>query len=204
MKKIGHGKIPLTDYHMVGSHPLSLRVDIYLDKKGEIKLFYAPTSESNFIVTDFTFQKIGCLCWDCEWGCCLSITVKNCEECEEKGESVINYDDVDPKEICSEFTPKKDSNEGRNITMNKLKIWQERQKRMDEWFIKPENEGATMEECPLISGYKYLGGDRVYNITKFKCTWVETGETVILEVGQVGQGIPYYKALKVIEVIRLE
>lgn len=52
MKKIGHGKIPLTDYHMDDKHPVSLRVNIYMDKDGQIKLVYAPTSESNFLVVD--------------------------------------------------------------------------------------------------------------------------------------------------------
>lgn len=80
-----------------------------------------------------------------------------------------------------------------------MKIWQERQKQVDEWFIRPENEGATMDECPLIANYKYLDGDSVYNTSRFRCTWVRTGETVILNIEQMGQGVPYYKVIAVSE-----
>lgn len=51
MKLVGHGKIPLTSYEIDGKHPISIEVDVYLDDKGQIKLFYNKTKDSkNFLI----------------------------------------------------------------------------------------------------------------------------------------------------------
>jgi len=77
-----------------------------------------------------------------------------------------------------------------------LKVWQARQKIIDEWFIKPENEGCDMKDCSLISDFEFHDGDASYNSAKVSFVWVDTGEKVYLEVSQVGQGIPYYRVDK--------
>ncbi len=79
----------------------------------------------------------------------------------------------------------------------KLEKWQARQTMIDQWFLKPENDGCWMKECPLIKDYEFLDGNDAVNSAKFKCTWVETGETAILMVVQMKQGIPHYKVISV-------
>ncbi len=51
MKMVGHGKIPLTPYHINGEHPIILDVDIYITEDNEIKLYYNKSPQSaNYVI----------------------------------------------------------------------------------------------------------------------------------------------------------
>lgn len=73
MRKVGHGRIPLTNYHMDRTHPVSLEVDVYLCNDGQIKLVYAPTrSNDNFLVIEDKHKR------KC-FGSCYKY--EDCEDC---------------------------------------------------------------------------------------------------------------------------
>jgi len=76
-----------------------------------------------------------------------------------------------------------------------LDKWQERQDKIDEWFLQDENYLCDMRDCPLINNYEFLEDNDIS--VKFRCTWIETGETVVLTVQQIGQGIPHWKVIAV-------
>jgi len=77
-----------------------------------------------------------------------------------------------------------------------LVVWQARQKIIDEWFIRPENEGKDGSDCPLISDFEFHDGDSSDNSAKISFVWVDTNEKVYFEISQVGQGIPYWRVDK--------
>lgn len=64
MRKVGHGKIALTSYHIPKTttgvycgqnevHPISIEVDVFLGSDGELKFVYTPTDhEQNFLVIE--------------------------------------------------------------------------------------------------------------------------------------------------------
>ena len=83
---------------------------------------------------------------------------------------------------------------------NPILIWQRRHKKVVDWMYDEKNYYETVEECPLIKDFEMLEEDSANNRFKVKYTWIETGETVILDTRQWGQGIPRYRVLEVKEV----
>jgi len=79
------------------------------------------------------------------------------------------------------------------------KTWQERYNQIVEWLYSDENFTGIID-CPLIKDHEFIENDPVNMIFKEKFTWKETGETVIIDVHQTGQGIPHYTVDKVLSV----
>jgi len=120
---------------------------------------------------------------------------------EKDGEVTIQPYDEFPSHVtcprCGKNTDYNLWNQGGCFYCSDLDKWQERQDKIDEWFLQDENNLYDMRDCSLISDYEFLKDNDIS--VKFRCTWIETGEKVVLTVQQVGQGIPHWKVIAVCE-----
>lgn len=74
------------------------------------------------------------------------------------------------------------------------KTWQGRQNKIDEWFCVDECSHLGIEDCELITDYKFIDhcGDMDFIISY---TWKETNERATMRLRQSKQGSPYYNIM---------
>ncbi len=80
-----------------------------------------------------------------------------------------------------------------------VKKWQKVQDELDQYFIKDDNWGG-IDECPLVKDLIVHGVEQDSLTWDMEFTLVATGERVRMTCSQTGQGSPYYKVTKAVEI----
>jgi len=80
-----------------------------------------------------------------------------------------------------------------------IKKWQAVQDELDQYFMKDDNWGG-IDECPLVNDIIVHSVEQGSLTWDMEFTWVATGERVRMTCSQTGQGSPYYKVTKAVEI----